>query len=101
MRGYNARLALPCFSNTNKAQDYEAAMARYKDAIDWIAQNDDTTWVDIPNDPISIRGALVADLFRKSDAQVRKDLRRAVAEDIKRRPTIAVLTASDQCKHIR
>jgi hypothetical protein len=89
------------FSSTGDTPDYEAAMARYKDAIDWIAQNDDTTWIDTPNDPISVTGALVAVLFRKSDAQVRKDLRRAVAEDIKRRPTIAVLTAADQCKHIR
>jgi hypothetical protein len=80
----------------------EAAMARYKDAIDWIAQNDDTTWVDIPNDPISVTGALVVDVFRKSGAQVRNDLRRAVAEDIKRRAlTSAHLTASDQCKPIR
>lgn len=57
-------------------------MARYRDAIEWIAHNDDTEWAE--NDPdeacgtTSVTAALVADLFGKDDQQVRKDVRAAL-----------------------
>lgn len=59
-------------------------MARYQDAIDWIAGNDDTEWVEQveagePGWSISVTGALVADLFGKTEEQVRKDIKRALA----------------------
>lgn len=47
-------------------------MASYKQAIEWMVENDDTDWV--LGDPQSVTAALVADLFGKSDDQVRKDL---------------------------
>jgi len=52
-------------------------MARYKDAIAWIAANDDTEW--LHGGQISVTATLVADLFGKTDSQVTTDLRAAVA----------------------
>ena len=59
--------------------------ARYLDAIDWIAGNDDTRWLSDPppdlDDPtpvLSVTAALVADLFGKRDAQVIADLKKAL-----------------------
>jgi hypothetical protein len=57
-------------------------MARYRDAIEWLARNDDNSWAD--SDPesgdgaISVSAGLVADLFNKSDETVRADLCRAL-----------------------
>jgi hypothetical protein len=53
------------------------ASARYQDALFWMAANDDTEWV-ANNDPISVTASLVADLFSKTDEQVREDLTKAV-----------------------
>lgn len=57
-------------------------MARYQEAIDWIAANDDTEWVNHAEDwalgTESVTAALVADLFGKESSQVRKDLVRAL-----------------------
>ena len=53
-------------------------MARYQDAINWIAWNDDTLWIENDEDTQSVSAALVADLFDKSDEQVRKDIQRAL-----------------------
>lgn len=55
-------------------------MAAYKTAIQWIAQNDDTEWID--GDPDSGSGApsvtacLVADLFGKTTEAVRVDIKK-------------------------
>lgn len=54
-------------------------MARYRDAINWIAWNDETSWLTDPNGSTSVTAALVADLFGKDDAIVSRDLRRALA----------------------
>lgn len=54
-------------------------MASYRQAITWIAQNDDTEWVnDAPYVGPSVTASLVADLFGKTDEQVVADLRRAL-----------------------
>lgn len=51
-------------------------MARYKDAIRWIALNDDCEWLEGKDgSSISVTAALVADLFRKTDYEVAADLR--------------------------
>lgn len=47
----------------------------YREAIRWIAENDDTEWVG-KGDPESVSAALVADLFGVSDERVAKDLAR-------------------------
>lgn len=47
--------------------------ASYRAAILWMAENDDTDWVD-NGGPGSVTAALVADLFGKDDAKVRADL---------------------------
>lgn len=53
-------------------------MARYKDAIQWIADNDDTEWVEEDAGTESVTAALVADLFSKTTEQVREDIKRAL-----------------------
>lgn len=53
-------------------------MARYTDAIKWIVTNDDTNWLDgepgTADGQESVTAALIADLFEKTDIQVRADL---------------------------
>ena len=57
-------------------------MARYRDAIDWIAYNDDTSFLDDQEiggpGHLSVTAHLVADLFDKTSEQVRDDLIRAL-----------------------
>lgn len=54
--------------------------ASYREAIQWLAYNDDTQWLS-DSDPIeSVSTALVADLFGVDVERVTKDLRRAVAK---------------------
>jgi hypothetical protein len=49
-------------------------MARYKDAIFWIVANDDTGFLDDADGHISVTACFAADMFGKTDAQVRADL---------------------------
>ena len=51
-------------------------MARYVNAIRWIADNDDTNWLNDDNGTESVTAALVADLWGKSHARVRADIER-------------------------
>lgn len=57
-------------------------MARYKDAVDWIAYNDDTEWtrhgLDDPSGWLSVTAALVADLFEKDPSVIRADIIKAL-----------------------
>lgn len=57
-------------------------MASYKAAIQWIAEEDDTDFLDDVEDSeaMSVTGSMVADLFNKDHDTVRKDLRRALAK---------------------
>lgn len=56
----------------------------YKQAIQWMADNDDTEWADHEDNEISglgtisVTGCLVADLFDVKEEKVRKDLRRVL-----------------------
>ena len=54
--------------------------ASYSCAIQWIADNDDTGWLNDPADELipSVTATLVADLFGRTTDQVTADLRRAV-----------------------
>lgn len=53
----------------------------YRRAIEWVALNDDPEWIDnheqFQTGP-SVAAALIADLFGKTDDQVRADLKRLV-----------------------
>jgi hypothetical protein len=50
-------------------------MARYKDAIFWIVANDDTEFLDdMGGGHLSVTASFAADMFGKTDAQVRADL---------------------------
>jgi hypothetical protein len=50
----------------------------YREALSWIALNDDTQWLDDDEPIISVSTALVADLFGKDEATIIADLRRQV-----------------------
>lgn len=47
--------------------------ATYRRAIEWVAANDDNEWLHTA-DGCSVTAALVADLYGKTDLQVRRDL---------------------------
>jgi hypothetical protein len=50
-------------------------MARYRDAIFWIVANDDTEFLDDQDGGhLSVTASFAADMFGKTDAQVRADL---------------------------
>ena len=53
-------------------------VASYKAAVEWIALNDDIEWLHIDPPMISVTAAMAADLWGRSDAEITKDLRRAV-----------------------
>lgn len=60
-------------------------MATYKQAIEWIALNDDTDFLDDTEvDTISVTASMVADLFSKDDETVVRDLRRAIKRENRR-----------------
>lgn len=56
-------------------------MTRYKEAIRWIAENDDTCWLGEYEIIPSVTASLVADVFDKPMDTVIRDLIRAVEED--------------------
>lgn len=55
-------------------------MANYKQALEWLALNDDTNWLQDENGSLSVSTALVADLFKKSDEQITIDLRKLIVK---------------------
>ncbi len=57
-------------------------MARYADAVRWIAQNDDTDWLDDEQPIPSVTAALVADVFGKPIEKVVQDIRRSAIDGI-------------------
>lgn len=50
----------------------------YREAIAWIANNDDTEWLLDEFGSISVTAALVADLFDVSEEKLRNDLNREI-----------------------
>lgn len=65
-------------------------MARYRDAIKWIAQNDDTEWLRNGEDTLSVTASMVADLFGKSEEKVKADLVAALErEELRVRADVA------------
>jgi len=54
----------------------------YREAIQWLLDNDDCDWLDDGSDAsLSVTASLVADLFGKTDAQVVADLLRRRTHD--------------------
>ena len=72
---------LPCRCLHEVAQR-RAPRASYRAAIEWIAGNDDTSWLEhdanVAEGTECIAAALVADVWGKTTEQVRADLQRAV-----------------------
>lgn len=52
----------------------------YGFAIEWIAFNDDTEWLDDENGSASVTLCLVADIFGRTIEEATADLRRAIAK---------------------
>lgn len=51
----------------------------YREAIDWLAGNDDCYWLlDTPGPMLSVSASMVRDLWDVSDEKLIKDLRRAL-----------------------
>jgi hypothetical protein len=51
-------------------------MARYQDAIKWIAMNDDTEWLKDHPDKPSVTACLVADMWGHNVEKVAHDIRK-------------------------
>lgn len=51
----------------------------YRDALAWMIVNDDTEFLAEPEPAISVTGALVADIYDRSNEEVIADLRRMKA----------------------
>lgn len=52
----------------------------YRDALQWLVNNDDTEWTR-ENDPIiSVTAALVADIYDRTNEEVTADLRKALKD---------------------
>ena len=55
----------------------------YREAIEWLASNDDCYWLgdyDAHGPMLSVSAAMVRDLFNVSDERLLADLRRALAK---------------------
>lgn len=50
--------------------------ASYRDAIDWLANNDDCGWIEEPQFGLSVAASAVRDVFGVDDAKVLADVRR-------------------------
>lgn len=52
----------------------------YKEAIRWIAENDDTEWLfeSVPEDWMSVSAIMVRDLFDVTDEKIIADLKKAL-----------------------
>lgn len=52
----------------------------YLGAIEWLAINEDLTWLDDEIGTISVTAALVADIYGRTEEEVESDLRKMVAK---------------------
>lgn len=52
--------------------------ASYREAVAWIALNDDTEWLEDEKPMISVTVALVMDIFDVSEDKIVSDLRRKI-----------------------
>lgn len=52
----------------------------YREAVEWIACNDDCYWLGDPEPMLSVTAAMVRDLFDVDQAKLIADLRRALAK---------------------
>lgn len=64
-----------------KAQKGTRRVGHYGAAIEWIALNDDTLWLDDPDGSTSVTLCLVADIFGRTVEEAEADLRRAIARE--------------------
>lgn len=51
----------------------EDKLTKYKEAIKWIARNDDNEW--LKSDQIlSVSGTMISDIFKKDEKKVKQDI---------------------------
>ena len=50
----------------------------YKKAIEWMALNDDTDWLEHDSEPISTVACFVADIYTMPENKVASDLKKAI-----------------------
>ena len=55
----------------------------YRLAIEWLANNDDTEWLNDEYASVSVTCALVADMFGVDVERVTRDLKRALADPLR------------------
>jgi hypothetical protein len=48
----------------------------YRDALDWMLDNDDVSFVEEEDPAISVTGAIVADIYDRTNEEVIEDLRK-------------------------
>ncbi len=70
--------------------------ASYREAVEWIARNDDTEWLNEVPQHASVTACLVADLFGVDEGRVFKDLRRALIKQRAERAAIRLALAPTQ-----
>lgn len=54
--------------------------ASYREAVYWLAWNDDTHWLDDEHPMLSVSTAMISDIFGVGDEKITADLRREVAK---------------------
>ncbi len=52
----------------------------YRDALEWLVNNDDTEWTGDEEPCISVTAALVADIYDRTNEEVTADLRKALKD---------------------
>jgi hypothetical protein len=70
--------------------------ASYREAVEWIARNDDTEWLNEIPQYASVTACLVADLFGVDEDRVFKDLRRALIKQRAERAAIRLALAPNR-----
>lgn len=53
----------------------------YKQAIQWIVENDDTEWVYDENGSISVTASLLADIFDRTTDEVTRDIKKRLEKE--------------------
>jgi hypothetical protein len=55
--------------------------ASYRDAVNWLALNDDNEWLNVFPFDFSVSASLIRDIFEVDEVKLREDIRREVRKD--------------------
>jgi hypothetical protein len=62
------------------AMKNKKAVGLYKDALRWLVDNDDNSWIK-DGQPMNVTGALVCDLFDVEETEFRTDMIKTIEEE--------------------